>query len=465
MMTRSPEKQCRLLAVTMEELIPEDHFLRKLDAAINFDFVYDIAAPLYSAQGRPSIDPVVLVKMLLLGYLYGIDSERKLAEEVRYNIAYRWYLGFDLDETTPDHSTFSQNRRRRFKGQEVFRQIFDQIVARCQEAGLVKGECVVMDSTHIKANADTRNNITIEVTRRPEAYWDDLNQTVLPEETIKKVRNPSDPEAGYMNRTGKPKGFHYLNHQCSDADTGIILDVSVTGGDVQDCECCVERYAYLKDEKHYPIRSAGLDSGYDTIRIHYGLTRLGIMPFIRPCRRGLRKNSNMIPSEDFIWDVFKDCYICPNGSELTFRGRWFKKGVPLRTYVSDLSECKNCELRPRCFTERSKGRKICRRIGQEAQEAGYRRIGTHLYKEILQKRQIVCEGNFGLQKRCHNLRFTRKRGIENVEEQCLLSASALNLKRLIKGITGKKNPLAKAAKGLMQADLLFLLAVFSLRSF
>ena len=168
----------------------------------------------------------------------------------------------------------------------------------------------------------------------------------------------------------------------------------------------------------------------------------------------------MIPSEDFIWDVFKDCYICPNGSELTFRGRWFKKGVPLRTYVSDLSECKNCELRPRCFTERSKGRKICRRIGQEAQEAGYRRIGTHLYKEILQKRQIVCEGNFGLQKRCHNLRFTRKRGIENVEEQCLLSASALNLKRLIKGITGKKNPLAKAAKDLMQADSLFFIGCF-----
>ena len=208
MMTRSPEKQCRLLAATMEELIPEDHFLRKLDAAISFDFVYDIVAPLYSAQGRPSIDPVILAKMLLLGYLYGIDSERKLAEEVRYNIAYHWYLGFDLDEATPDHSTFSQNRRRRFKGHEVFRQIFDQIVAKCPEAG----QCVVMDSTHIKANADTRNNITIEVTRRPEAYWDELNQTVLPEETIKKVRNPSDPEAGYMNRMGKPKGFHYLPH-------------------------------------------------------------------------------------------------------------------------------------------------------------------------------------------------------------------------------------------------------------
>ena len=331
MMTRSGEKQCRLLAVTMEELIPQDHFLRKLDAVISFDFVYDIVAPLYSAQGRPSIDPVILVKMLLLGYLYGIDSERKLAEEVRYNIAYRWYLGLDLDDPTPDHSTFSQNRRRRFKGQEVFRQIFDRIVARCWETGLVKGESVVMDSTHIKANADTHNNVTTEVTRNPETYWDDLNQTILPERTIEMVKNPCDPDAGYMNRTGKPKGFHYLDHQCSDADTGIILDVSVTGGDVQDCECCVERYAYLKNEKHYPIQSAGMDSGYDTIRIHYGLTRLGITAFIRPCRRGSRKHSDMIPAEEFIWDADKDCYICPNGCELTFRGNWKRKGIPLKT--------------------------------------------------------------------------------------------------------------------------------------
>lgn len=467
MMTRSPEKQCRLLAVTMEELIPEDHFLRKLDAAINFDFVYDIAAPLYSAQGRPSIDPVVLVKMLLLGYLYGIDSERKLAEEVRYNIAYRWYLGFDLDEATPDHSTFSQNRRRRFKGQEVFRQIFDQIVARCQEAGLVKGECVVMDSTHIKANADTRNNITIEVTRRPEAYWDDLNQTVLPEETIKKVRNPSDPEAGYMNRTGKPKGFHYLNHQCSDADTGIILDVSVTGGDVQDCECCVERYAYLKNEKHYPIQSAGLDSGYDTIRIHYGLTRLGIAAYIRPCMRGTRNKNKWFTHSDFIRDTKNDKFICPNGKDLVFQ--WVtkpSKSMPLLVYAAQNSDCKECGLKGRCIPKDRPHREIIRKWLADYQEIGRLRIGTTAYKRILKRRQIVCEGNFGLQKRCHNLRFTRKRGIENVEEQCLLSASALNLKRLIKGITGKKNPLAKAAKSLICKRIhYFLLAVFSLQRF
>lgn len=249
MMTRNEAKQSKLLLVTMEELIPQDHFLRKLDAAISFDFVYDLVAPLYSDRGRPSIDPVLLVKMLLLGYLYGIDSERKLEEEVRYNIAYRWYLGLDLDDPVPDHSTFSQNRRRRFRGQDIFRQIFERIVQECQDVGLVRGENVVMDSTHIKANADNHNSVWIDVVKKPQAYWDDLNVADLPVEVSTKSKNPCDADAGYMNRTNKPKGFHYLSHQCSDADTGIILDVSVTGGDIQDCECCVERYEYLKNTK------------------------------------------------------------------------------------------------------------------------------------------------------------------------------------------------------------------------
>lgn len=313
MMTRNEAKQSKLLLVTMEELIPQDHFLRKLDAAISFEFVYDIVAPLYSDRGRPSIDPVLLVKMLLLGYLYGIDSERKLAEEVRYNIAYRWYLGLDLDDPVPDYSTFSQNRRRRFKGQEVFRQIFNRIVRECQKVGLVRGENVVMDSTHIKANADNYNSVWIDVLKKPEAYWDDLNLTDLLTEVVRKSRNPCDADVGYMNRTNKPKGFHYLNHQCSDADTGIILDVSVTGGDVQDCECYVDRYAYLKNEMHYPIKSAGLDSGYDTIRIHYGLSRLGITAYIRPCLRGDRKSPRWFSRSDFKWNAKSNKFVCPNG--------------------------------------------------------------------------------------------------------------------------------------------------------
>ena len=163
--------------------------------------------------------------MPLIGYLYNIDSERRLEEEVRYNMAYRWFLGLSLDDPVPAHSTISQNRRRRFHGKDVFRQIFEDIVAKCAAAGLVQGERAVTDFTHIKANADNHNSKWACAVKTPQAYWDDLGVAELPAEGTLKSKNPCDPEAGYMSRTGKPKGFHYLNHQCSDADTGIILDV------------------------------------------------------------------------------------------------------------------------------------------------------------------------------------------------------------------------------------------------
>lgn len=433
MMSRQGNKQSCFQLVNIEDLVEPNHFLRKLDKAINFNFVYEIVEPLYSNKGRPSIDPVVLMKMLLIGYLYGIDSERKLEENVKYNIAFRWYLGLDLDSPVPDHSTFSQNRRRRFKRQEVFRKIFERIVFKCIEAGLVEGENVVMDSTHIKANASNRNTVNVEVIRTPKAYWDDLNKTELKPEKIIKSKNPNDPDAGYMGRHNKPKGFHYLSHQCSDANSGVILDVDVTGGDVPDCECCVERYKYLKHILKLPIKAAGLDSGYDTIAIHYGLNRLGIKTFIRPFERGFKKETKWFSRKDFTWDKNNNRYICHNRKELPYRWITYPKGnVPMLIYAANNKDCQYCPLRDKCIPAKRLHREITRRIYVEYQDAGRARIGTFMYKQIMKQRQIVCEGNFALQKRCHNLRFTRFRGIENVLAQCLLSASALNLKRLIK---------------------------------
>nr|WP_242831300.1 transposase [Desulfitobacterium dehalogenans] len=206
MMKEQQHKQNRMLCVFMEDLVPKGHFLRKLDAAIDFSFVYDIMRPLYSDKGRPSIDPVVLVKMLLIGYLYGIDSERKLEQEILVNIAYRWFLGLDLEDKVPDHSVFSQNRRRRFKDTEVFREIFNTVVERCAEAGLIGGECVVMDSTHIKANAANGHAEKVLLVEGPNDYWLKLNdehgghirqKTEEADMTLTvKKKSLSDPEAG-----------------------------------------------------------------------------------------------------------------------------------------------------------------------------------------------------------------------------------------------------------------------------
>ncbi|MFD0769403.1 transposase, partial [Bacillus sp. CGMCC 1.60114] len=163
MMGKQEDKQHRLVYINLEEFVPKQHLLRKIGEAVDFSFIYEKVEHLYSSVGRKSIDPVVLLKMLLIGYLYNIDSERRLEEEVQYNLAYRWFLGLDLEDSVPDHSTFSQNRRRRFQDGTVFQEIFDHIVRLCIKAGLVTGEVMVTDSTHIKAYASSERTEVVSV--------------------------------------------------------------------------------------------------------------------------------------------------------------------------------------------------------------------------------------------------------------------------------------------------------------
>lgn len=160
---------------TIEDLMPKEHFLRDLDRLVDFEFVYEKVEHLYANTGRPSIDPVVIVKMLLLGYLYGIDSERKLEQEICVNIAYRWFLGLELEDSVPDHSTISQLRRRKFKGTKVFQEIFDEVVRKCMEAGLVSGKLLLTDSTHILANTGKERREVIEVPDTPSEYMKRLD--------------------------------------------------------------------------------------------------------------------------------------------------------------------------------------------------------------------------------------------------------------------------------------------------
>lgn len=149
MLKKDNGNQQKMFFGTIEDLMPKEHFLRDLDALVDFSFIYEKVESLYSNTGRPSIDPVVLVKMLLIGYLYGIDSERKLEQEICVNIAYRWFLGMELGDNVPDHSTISQLRRRKFSGTTVFQDIFDEVVKKCMDAGLVSGKLLLTDSTHI----------------------------------------------------------------------------------------------------------------------------------------------------------------------------------------------------------------------------------------------------------------------------------------------------------------------------
>lgn len=226
MLSKSKGKQSKFICMTIEDLMPEEHFLRDLDRYVDFSFVYEKVKNLYSETGRPSIDPVVIIKMLLIGYLYGIESERRLEKEIQVNIAYRWFLRLDLDGTVPDHSTLSQLRRRKFKNTEIFREIFDEVVRRSMEAGLVDGKMLLTDSTHIKANASDAKREVITVKVEPSAYMKKLDEIALgdglitetkktshaaKEKTKEVTKSISDPDSGILKRSGKPGGFHYLS--------------------------------------------------------------------------------------------------------------------------------------------------------------------------------------------------------------------------------------------------------------
>jgi transposase len=179
MLTNNDSAQHKMEIVYIENLVPQDHILRKIDRYINFSFIRDLTKDLYCPDnGRPSIDPIVLFKMLFIGYLFGIRSERQLVKEVEVNIAYRWFLGLSLTDKVPDHSTISQNRRRRFNGSDIFQSIFDEIVNQAVDHGLVQGKILYADSTHIKANANKNKFIKQEIQKSVKDYVEELDSTV-----------------------------------------------------------------------------------------------------------------------------------------------------------------------------------------------------------------------------------------------------------------------------------------------
>lgn len=179
MLRQQREKQQRMNLVIMEQLVPEDHFLRKVDKVVDFSFIYDLCAPLYCAgNGRPAIDPEILFRMLLVGYLYGIKSEVRMEEEINYNIAYKWFCGLDLTEKAPDATTISQNRRRRFRDNNIPEQIFNEILRQCIAKGLVGGAILYTDSTHIKAKANKHKKKLITVEQTPKAYMEELDEQI-----------------------------------------------------------------------------------------------------------------------------------------------------------------------------------------------------------------------------------------------------------------------------------------------
>ena len=474
MMTHRDGVQQKMLCVTLESLMPEKHFLRRLDSLMDFSFIYKRVENLYSHRGRPSIDPVVVVKMLLLGYLYGIDSERRLEQEVHVNIAYRWFLGIDLDEPVPDHSTFSQLRRRKFNGAVLFEELFDEVVWKCIEYGLIDGKLLLTDSTHVRANA--RNDVVerVVVEAEPSAYLQRLNEQAVKDGVYPKrrkekkkaykelVKSPVDPDAGFMKRTGKPLGFYYLSHQTCDARHGLITDVHTTPGNIPDSTVHSERIKRQIAVFGFRPEAVCADSAYDSSEIHKDMLDMGIRTYIP--KRNLPKPASGVFSEaDFIYDRESDTLTCPNACRLIFSN--YRDRLGQKRYKASAAECSACPLRSRCISEAAKYRMVERAYFKWASEEQHmKNDGTPGYYEALRLRKTYCEGNFSHQKTEHNLRRLRKRGLGKAHEHCLLSATALNLKRMVKILTHQKHPsvsLHKTLNAIGRSSKLYPMALLS----
>lgn len=473
-MLRSPHVQQELETVYIEQLVPEDHLLRKIAMVLDTSVIREETAKLYSDRGRPAIDPVVIFKMLLISYLFGIRSERRVVQEIQVNNAYRWFLGLKLMDPVPHHSTISQNRRRRFLNTDVEWKLFVHVVKQAVDSGFIDGSTLFTDSTHIKANANKHSivskkvrNVPLEVVEQAvqqhltamederaqltDDTEDDLAAAIQadreqagkkpldlapnqseeskpdeePPDVTKAPVSLTDPEAGYMVREGKPEGFHYLEHRTVEGRHGFVVHLMVTSARLTDPVAyltCLKATQMLYDFK---VKAVGLDAGYYTNSICHALTEQGIFAAIAP--KGSRPAKGMLGKWRYRYVWYLDAYLCP-GDHLLRYTTTNRDGY--REYKSNPAVCHTCPLLESCTKAKKTQKVIQRHVWQDDKDLVYRNDKTGYGQYLLQRRRETVERSFADGKELHGLRYARYRGRKKVERQSLLSATAQNLKKL-----------------------------------
>ncbi|BAV52587.1 transposase, IS4 family (plasmid) [Mesorhizobium loti] len=376
MLKRPGPEQTALEMVTLDQLLPADHLLRKIERVIDFSFIHDVTAPLYCPDnGRPPLDPTLMFKALFIGYLFGVRSERQLVREIEVNVAYRWFLRLKLTHKVFDASTLSQNRRRRYDDTSVSQAIFDRIVEQAIRAGLVDGTVLYTDSTHLKANANKTRFDLVVVAKSRADYWETLDAAIDEERAAhgqkrlkEKERKPpeketkvsrTDPDSGYMVREGKPKGFLYLDHRTVDAAHAIITDTHTTAI-VHDSTVYLSRLDRQVQRFGFDVGAVGLDAGYATAGIAKGLEDRAIRG-VTGYRRPRPPKPGMMAPSSFTHEPETDGYRCPQGQVLAY-ATTDRNGY--RHYKSDPAICGDCPLLASCTTNAKAQRTIIRMSGR-----------------------------------------------------------------------------------------------------
>jgi transposase len=375
MMGRQAVDQSQLFYLfNLEQRIPADHLLRRINPIVA-QVLADLRAtlaPFYSDIGRPSIDPELMIRMLIVGYCYGIRCERRLCQEVELHLAYRWFCRLDLEDRVPDHSTFSVNRHGRFRDSDVFRQLFEAVVRVCMDARLVKGEGFAIDASVMEANASRYHGqapgeidwSTPERQTRAIAEFlssfDDENPDA--DRKLPKVISPTDPCSAWTAKANKRVQFGYGLNYMIDTEHAVIVDVEATPARTFD-EVAATRTMIDRTERAFGLKPQRLaaDTAYGTGRLLAWLLDRAIAPHI-PVWERYPPADGMFSRSDFAYDAERDVYICPNGRHLKTTGTIHDGRV--RNYLSHPGECRACALKERCT--RAPFKKIARDINEDA---------------------------------------------------------------------------------------------------
>jgi len=425
----------------LEDHVPEDHLLRRIDAVLDLSGLHDHLAPYYSHTGRPSIDPELLIRMLIVGYCYGIRSERQLCEEVGLNLAYRWFCRLSIEDAVPDHSTFSKTRHGRFRESEALRYVFEQVVDRCMAEDLVGGVGFAVDASVVRADASRQTFMDRDDdddwprpsggSRPVKEYLAVLDAGAEPAKRI----SLTDPQARWTAALDAPAFFAYSDNVLADVKAGIILDVEATPAhrtsEVNSTKTMIDRV-----EARFELKPEHLDA--DTA---YGsadflgwlVEQKEILPHIPVIDHSGRK-PGQFSRKDFAWDEAADCYHCPNGNQLLHKRRNFTKPRPRISkdgtilYRASALDCQDCPLKQRCCPNEP-ARKVRRSIHEPARELARSLYKTPEYAQGRRDRKKV-EMLFGHMKRILKLTRLRLRGITGAQDEFILAATTQNLRRM-----------------------------------
>jgi transposase len=462
MMGRRHDSQVQFLyAFDLDKVVPPDHLVRQIDGVLDLSWVHRELAPYYSHTGRPSIDPVLMIRMLLVGYVFALRSERRLCSEVQVNLAYRWFCKLSVEDHIPDHSVFSRARHERFRESDALRRVFEGVVAMCIAAGLVGGEAFSVDASLIKADVDKMKRLPGD---QPIA-WPTISHAVREYlEGLDAARNDekggggdgdqsssggssrskppkevslTDPQASWVTRPGMNPFFAYDANYLIDNKAGIIIDAEGTRAnrtaEIAVTQTMVDRVMRRFDLR--PQRLAG-DTAYGAVRLLKWLVDRKIAPHIPVWDKSARPDGTFSRA-DFIFDQERNVYVCPGGSELTSTGN-IDQGHIVH-YRASKNDCSACSLKPKCTT--AVVRKVTRDLDEDVRDRVRALANTEAFEQSRRERKKV-EMRFAHMKRILRLDRFRLRGLAGVRDEVLLTATAQNLRRLVKLLSRAPPPFA-----------------------